>query len=58
MCIRDRDYTIAIDKSGKLGESFGIKGIPSAMLVDKSGKITWAGHPMKLTDADIEKLVK
>lgn len=52
------DYTVAIDKDDAFSKPFGIKGIPHAFLVDKTGKITWAGHPMKLTDADIEKLIQ
>ncbi len=50
-------YTVAYDVGGKLSASFGIKGIPHAMLVDRTGKIVWEGHPMKLKDADIEKLL-
>jgi len=52
------DYAVAIDKDNKFSEGFGIKGIPHAFLVDKTGKITWAGHPMGLKDADIEKLLQ
>ncbi len=52
------DYTVAIDADGALGNSFGIKGIPHAMLVDKSGKIVWEGHPMDLQESAIEALLK
>lgn len=52
------DYTAAIDRDGKLGKEFGVDGIPHAVLVNKSGEIVWEGHPMSLTDADIEKIVK
>ncbi len=51
-------YSVAIDTNGKLGTAFGIEAIPHAMLVDKSGKIVWEGHPMELTDAAIEKILK
>ncbi|MFA5264653.1 MAG: TlpA disulfide reductase family protein [Opitutaceae bacterium] len=52
------DYTVAIDAEGALGNSFGIKGIPHAMLVDKTGKIVWEGHPLDLQDSDIEQVLK
>jgi len=52
------NYSVAIDAKGKLGTGFGIEGIPHALLVNKAGKIVWEGHPMELTDADIEKILK
>lgn len=52
------DYPVGIDKSGKLSGSFGVKGIPHAMLVDKSGKIVWEGHPMQLKESQLKDLVK
>jgi thiol-disulfide isomerase/thioredoxin len=52
------NYSVALDANGKLGSSFGIEAIPHAMLVDKSGKIVWEGHPMELTDEAIEKILK
>jgi hypothetical protein len=32
--------------------------IPHAFLVHKSGEIVWQGHPNRLTDADIEKILE
>ena len=52
------DYPVGIDKSGTISSSFGVRGIPHAMLVDKSGKIVWEGHPMKLQESQLEALVK
>lgn len=52
------DYIPAIDSSGALGRGFGIKGIPHAMLVDKTGKIVWEGHPIRLSDKQVESLLK
>jgi thiol-disulfide isomerase/thioredoxin len=51
------DYAVAQDKKGKFGQPFGIKGIPHTMLVDKTGKIVWEGHPLELEEKDIEKLL-
>ncbi len=51
------DYTPATDRSGKLSQAFGVTGIPHAVLADKTGKIVWEGHPMSLTNAEIEKVL-
>ena len=52
------DYAVAIDNDGRLGEKMGIRGIPTAFLVNKSGEIVWEGHPMQLTDEDIAKILE
>lgn len=52
------DYVVAVDDNDKTGEAymqaFGIKGIPHAFVVDKSGRIVWHGHPM----GDLEKTLE
>lgn len=59
-------YRVALDdksgsKEGKMAktwmEAAGRNGIPSAFLVDKTGKIAWIGHPMQLKEAQIEKVL-
>lgn len=52
------NYTVAIDATDSLGRGFGVTGIPHALVVDKTGKVVWEGHPMGLTDAVIEKVLK
>ncbi len=52
------DYHVAIDNGGQLSEKMGISGIPHAFLVNKAGEIVWEGHPVDLTDADIEKILE
>ncbi len=51
------EYFAATDKGGNLSKQFNINGIPHAFLVNKEGKIVWEGHPMQLTEADIEKVL-
>ena len=36
-------------------QAAGLKGIPSAFLVDTQGKIAWIGHPMELKEELIER---
>ncbi len=52
------DYSVAMDKGGKLSKDFGIRGIPHAFIVGKDGKIVWEGHPMTMKEADIEKVLQ
>lgn len=43
-------YTIALDPGGKLFRDFQVRGIPHAVLADKTGRVVWSGHPARLTD--------
>ena len=45
------DYNVAINTPGSTFEQFGVTAIPTAFLVDKSGKIVWTGHPMELSES-------
>ena len=52
------DYHVVVDaKDNPTGKSymgeFGIRGIPHAFIIDKTGKIVWHDHPM----ADIDKVI-
>jgi thiol-disulfide isomerase/thioredoxin len=50
-------YFPAIDSTGALGKAFGVTSIPHALLVDKTGKIVWEGHPMSLKDSQIAAIL-
>ena len=52
------DYAVATDTGGRLNKEMEVNSIPTAFLVNKSGEIVWEGHPDKLTDADIEKILE
>jgi hypothetical protein len=52
------DYAVATDTGGRLNEKMGVSSIPTAFLINKSGEIVWQGHPNRLTDADIEKILE
>jgi thiol-disulfide isomerase/thioredoxin len=47
-------YNVAINTPQSVYQQFGIEGIPTAFLVNKGGKIVWTGHPMDLTEAEIQ----
>jgi thiol-disulfide isomerase/thioredoxin len=48
----EMEYAVAIDGDGQATtkayfEAAGLRGIPSAFIVDKSGEVAWIGHPME-----------
>jgi len=51
------DYKVAINTPQSIYEQFGIQYIPTAFLVDKSGKIVWTGQPMELTEDQINSVL-
>jgi thiol-disulfide isomerase/thioredoxin len=51
------DYKVAINTPQSIFEQFGIQYIPTAFLVDKSGKIVWTGQPMELTEDQIKSVL-
>jgi thiol-disulfide isomerase/thioredoxin len=51
------DYNVAINTPGAIYEQFGILAIPTAFLVNKSGKVVWTGHPMELSETQIQSVL-
>ena len=51
------DYKVAINTPQSIYEQFGIQYIPTAFLVNKSGKIVWTGQPLELTDDQIKSVL-
>ena len=42
-----------------VAKTYGISGVPTAVLIDKSGRIVWRGHPGSFDiEANIDKLLK
>ena len=52
------NYSTALDLNGAFSRQFAIQGIPHALLVDKTGKVVWEGHPMALTEKQIAAVLK
>lgn len=51
------EYNVAINTPNSIYKQFGIQVIPTAFLVDKGGKIVWTGHPMELTESQIQSVL-
>ncbi len=49
-------YPVAKEKDGSMSKAYAVSGIPAAALV-KDGKVIWRGHPARLDDATVEKLL-
>lgn len=53
-------YTVAADPGrtvyGNYMTAYGLRGIPSAFLIDKEGRVAWVGHPQRGMDEVLEML--
>jgi peroxiredoxin len=49
-------FAMAKEKDASMSAGFNVSGIPAAALV-KNGKVIWRGHPGRLDDATIDKLI-
>jgi tetratricopeptide (TPR) repeat protein len=49
----ERKYAIAIVKGEKTDAFYGVKGFPSAYLLDDRGRVIWTGHPGTLEEKTI-----
>lgn len=49
------EYPYAYDPDGKLQRAFDVMGIPSAALIDPTGRVLWRGHPASLNEGLIER---
>ncbi len=47
---------VAKEKDGSMSAAYAVTGIPAAAIV-KDGKVVWRGHPARLTDAALEKIL-
>jgi len=50
-------YFIGRDPTSELAGHLGVTVIPHAIIVDKTGRITWEGHPETLQPGDIESVL-
>lgn len=49
-------FPIGKEKDQSMSKAFAVSGIPAAALV-KDGKVIWRGHPARLDDATLDKLL-
>jgi len=50
-------FPIGLDDGGRTNEEYGIRGIPSAFLVNTEGKVVWQGHPISLDKERIKSVL-
>jgi thiol-disulfide isomerase/thioredoxin len=49
-------FPVGKEKDGSMSKAFAVSGIPAAALV-KNGKVIWRGHPARLDDETLTKLL-
>src|SRR4030042_351495 len=45
--VKDNGITYYVGMDNGLSDKYSIRGVPSAFIIDRSGKIAWKGHPME-----------
>lgn len=43
-------FTILFDRSKAVSRSYGVRGIPHSVLIDRRGAVQYVGHPMRIND--------
>ena len=49
-------YPVGKEKGGNLSSHYNVSGVPAAAIV-KDGKIVWRGHPARIDDSLLDKLL-
>jgi thiol-disulfide isomerase/thioredoxin len=44
--VRDKGINYYVGMDNGLAKKYSIRGVPSAFIIDRSGRIVWRGHPM------------
>jgi thiol-disulfide isomerase/thioredoxin len=53
---KEISYPMGKEKGGNLSQHYNVSGVPAAAIV-KDGKIVWRGHPARVDDALLDKLL-
>lgn len=53
---QDLDFPIGKDQDGALSQAYNVTGVPAAAFV-RDGIVVWRGHPARLSDATMERLI-
>jgi peroxiredoxin len=48
-------FPVGIDDGDRTMTTYGVESIPTAFLIDGTGKVIWEGHTMALTGKEVEK---
>jgi peroxiredoxin len=46
------DATVVVDADGAISTSFGVNGMPTAVIVSETGEVETYGHPMRSTELE------
>ena len=44
--VKEKGMTYAVGGGSTSGGAYGVRGIPTAFIVDTAGTVTWQGHPL------------
>lgn len=49
------DYPVVLDLKAEAAKSYGVRGVPHMVIIDKAGKIRWTGH---ILDNEARQILK
>lgn len=52
--VKENGMNYAVGLESPTSEAYAVTGIPHAVVIDRSGKVVWEGHPMNGLDKAIE----
>ena len=50
--------TVKVAAGSNAGSSYGVSGIPAAVLIDPEGNVAWRGHPSSLSKGTVKSALK
>ena len=51
-------YTMLMNTDGSVGVKYGVRGIPTLIVIDLEGKVRYRGHDASAAGEMVEKLLK
>lgn len=52
------DYPIGVDQRGRMKRAAGVRGIPHIMIISSDGVVRWQGHPARLDEQLMRRIVE
>lgn len=55
---RGMEFPVVRVSGGAVDRAYGVSSFPTAYLIGRDGKVTWSGHPGRLSDERIEAALR
>src|SRR5262249_44162201 len=51
-------FTILFDRAKRVSREYGVRGIPHSVLIDRKGRVQYAGHPLRIDERLLDDLLQ